>query len=139
MSSTPKGLEKQHAPITCAYPSSVGAHADWELSPEQRANFEERGYLSPIQLLSRDEVETLRDRLSSIKERLDEHKPLLYEVEESWLERPDEVVLHFLGAWRVDEWITRAFAPACSVTVPPARLIACATQSSGHHVFGIMS
>ena len=122
MSSTPKGLEKQHAPITCAYPSSVGAHADWELSPEQRANFEERGYLSPIQLLSRDEVETLRDRLSSIKERLDEHKPLLYEVEESWLERPDEVVLHFLGAWRVDELFhDLIYHPG--VTVPLAELL----------------
>ena len=51
MSSTPKGLEKQHAPITGAYPSSIGAHASWELSPEQRAHFEESGYLSPIQLL----------------------------------------------------------------------------------------
>ena len=30
-------------------------------------------------------------------------EPELYEVETSWCERPDEVVLHFLGAWRVDE------------------------------------
>ena len=139
MSSTPKGLETQRAPITGAYPSSMGAHTSWELRPEQRADFEERGYLSPIQLLEGAAVEALRARLSSIKERLDELEPLLYEVEESWLERPEEVVLHFLGAWRVDEWITRAFASACSETVPPARLIACATQSSGHHVFGIMS
>ena len=34
---------------------------------------------------------------------------------------------------------TRVFAPACSATIPPLRLIACATKSSGHHVFGIMS
>ena len=122
MSSTPKGLETQRAPITGAYPSSMGAHTSWELRPEQRADFEERGYLSPIQLLNREEVETLRNRLSSIKERLDELEPLLYEVEESWLERPEEVVLHFLGAWRVDELFhDLIYHPG--VTVPLAQLL----------------
>ncbi len=122
MSSTPKGLETQRAPITGAYPSSMGAHADWELSPEQRAHFKESGYLFPIQLLSEAEVEALRLRLKSIKERLEELGPLLYEVEAAWLERPDEAVLHFLGAWRVDELFhDLIYHPG--VTIPLAQLL----------------
>lgn len=122
MTSTPKGLERHHAPITSAYPSSQGAHSDWELNLEQRAAFHERGYLSPIQLLESAEVDALRARLEKIGERIHEFRPLLYEVEESWLERPDEVVLHFLGAWRVDELFhDLAFHPG--VTVPLAQLL----------------
>ena len=122
MSSTPKGLETQRAPITGAYPSLKGAPTNWELSPKQRADFEERGYLSPIQLLEGAAVEALRARLSSIGERLDELEPLLYEVEQSWLERPEEVVLHFLGAWRVDELFhDLIYHPG--VTVPLTQLL----------------
>ena len=122
MSSTPKGLERHHAPITDAYPSSKGALSDWELSLEQRASFDERGYLSPIQLLESAEVNALRLRLDAIGERIHELRPLLYEVEASWLERPDEVVLHFLGAWRVEELFhDLAFHPG--VTVPLAQLL----------------
>ena len=122
MTSTPKGLERHHAPITSAYPSSKGALTDWELNLEQRASFDERGYLSPIQLLESAEVDALRLRLDAIGARIHELRPLLYEVEESWLERPDEVVLHFLGAWRVDELFhDLVYHPG--VTVPLAQLL----------------
>ena len=122
MTSIPKGLERHHAPITSAYPSSQGAHSDWELNLEQRASFAERGYLSPIQLLKSDEVDALRARLDAIGARIHELKPLLYEIEESWLARPAEVVLHFLGAWRVDELFhDLIYHPG--VTVPLAQLL----------------
>jgi ectoine hydroxylase-related dioxygenase (phytanoyl-CoA dioxygenase family) len=46
----------------------------------------------------------------------------LYEVEAAYLERPDEVVFHFLGAWLVDAWFHDViFSP--QVTVPIGQLL----------------
>ncbi len=69
MSSTPKGLETQRAPISGAYPSSMGAHADWELSPEQRAHFKESGYrsLAPVVASALGVKEVLLPKGSSLE------------------------------------------------------------------------
>jgi len=115
-------LERLHAPITGTFPKAEGDLSPWELSAEQRARFDERGYLAPLAILGEDELRELSARLTKIKERIHELKDHLYEVEEAWLERPEEVVLHFLGAWRVDEWFhDLVFHPA--VTVPLAQLL----------------
>ena len=122
MTSTTSGLERHHAPITDAYPSAGGDLRAWELSSEAREAFHERGFLAPLELLDGDEVEALRARLEELGADLERHRPLLYEVEEAWVERPDEVVLHFLGAWRVDALFhDLAFHPG--VTTPLAALL----------------
>lgn len=93
------GLEQHHAPLGRDFPSEGSPFA---LSDAQLVEFEERGCLTGLDLLDPGQVEDLRGRLAAIGERLEELEPELYEVEASWRERPDEVVLHFLGAWRVD-------------------------------------
>lgn len=72
------------------------------LSPEQREAFVRRGYVSGLDVLTPDEARELRARVEAIGDDLRALEPELYEVERAWLERPGEVVLHFLGAWRVD-------------------------------------
>ena len=66
--------------------------------------------------------ESLRQRLSAIGDSLGELGGSLYEIEAAWRERPEETVLHFLGAWRVDELFhDLIFHPA--LTVPAADLL----------------
>jgi len=116
------GFEQERSPITGAFPSAAAGLQRYELSEEDRLRFEEEGFLSPLRVLSHEQVEELRDRLQQIGDRLDELDDLLYEVEDAWCERPHEVVLHFLGAWRVDEWFhDLIFHPG--VTVPLAQLL----------------
>lgn len=114
------GLERFHGPLTAAFPSAVTAaeRERWRLDPQQVAEFGERGFLSDLPLLSPSEVEELRARLGRIGQRLSGSDGLLYEVESGWRERPDEVVLHFLGAWRVDEWFhDLVFHPGATVRI----------------------
>lgn len=92
------------------------------LSPNQVEQFHRDGYLTQIDLLNGAEVQELRERLTSIGERLEELGPQLYEVERAWLERPDETVLHFLGAWRVDGWFADLIRHP-GVTHPIAQLL----------------
>jgi ectoine hydroxylase-related dioxygenase (phytanoyl-CoA dioxygenase family) len=78
--------------------------------------------VSGIDVLSVSEVAELCTRLDDIKNRLGELSDSLYEVEQAWLERPHEVVLHFLGAWLIDERFRElVFHPAA--TVPCAQLL----------------
>lgn len=117
----PLGLEQTHGYLTDRFPR-IGSGRRFELSAEQVAEFRERGCLTGLDLLSPEEVEELRARLEAIGSRLDELEPELYEVEAAWRERPDEVVLHFLGAWRVDELFhDLVFHPG--VTVPVAQVL----------------
>ena len=116
-------LERIHEPITGTFPRADGADlARFELSPDQVETFSRDGFLTGIDLLEPAQVEGLGERLAAVGERLPELRARLYEVEAAWRERPDEVVLHFLGAWRVDEWFhDLVFHPG--VTVPLAQLL----------------
>ena len=89
-----------HRPITDAF---RGASIP-RLSGDDVASFAERGFVERLPLLDRPQVAELRSRLESIRARIAELEPRLYEVESDWTARPDEVVLHFLGAWLVDDW-----------------------------------
>lgn len=85
-------------------------------------DFRRDGYVAGIDLLDADEVEQLRERLESIGSRITELEDQLYEVETAWLERPDETVLHFLGAWRLDQ-VFRDLVFRPGITVPCAQLL----------------
>ena len=64
----------------------------------------------------------LLDVSSGYASGLDQHMERLYEVEAAYLERPDEVTFHFLGAWLVDEWFhDLIFSP--QITVPISQLL----------------
>jgi ectoine hydroxylase-related dioxygenase (phytanoyl-CoA dioxygenase family) len=122
MTSTTTGLERHAAPITDAFPSAAGDLSPWDLSAEQRASFDTHGYLAPIPLLDTHQVAELRTRIANIADHLDEHSDLLYEVESAWTESPADVVLHFLGAWRVDPWIHDLIQHP-GITVPLAQIL----------------
>ncbi|MCP3920626.1 MAG: phytanoyl-CoA dioxygenase family protein [bacterium] len=109
-------------PLTDAFPRAEGDLAEYRLSADEVAAFHASGFLFPRPLLTPAQVTELRARLGSIGERLIELRDRLYEVESAWLERPNEVVLHFLGAWLVDDWFhDLIFHPG--VTVPLAQLL----------------
>lgn len=88
-----------HRPRT----SRFGSAAAVALRPEQGDAFERDGFLRLGSVLAGHELVDLRARLMSLVERLDELETELHEVEAAWRARPDEVVLHLLGAWRVDD------------------------------------
>jgi ectoine hydroxylase-related dioxygenase (phytanoyl-CoA dioxygenase family) len=120
----PQGYEAVHAALTDAFPYAQTARdrARWTLTDEQVDRFYEHGFLLDLPLLDEEQVAELRSRLNHIGENIDELKGRLYEVEAAWQERPDEVVLHLLGAWLVDEWFhDLVFHPG--VTVPLAQLL----------------
>lgn len=72
------------------------------LSPEQVAQFERDGFLGPLPVLDGSELGAVRDAVARILANLRELEPRLYEVERGHLERPGEVVCHFLGGWLVE-------------------------------------
>lgn len=94
----------------------------FRLEDEQVREFERAGFLAGLELLDDEEVAMLRERLEGVVDRLEELEPQLYEVEAAWLERPGEVVLHFLGAWLVDE-VFHDLVSHPGVTVPVAQAL----------------
>lgn len=117
----PGTLHEHHVPLTGRFPAWADV-ARFRLRDAEMARFHQQGFLAGLDLLGPDDVAELRARLERIGARLDELAPHLYEVEAAWLERPDEVVLHFLGAWKVDELFhDLVFHPG--VTVPLAQLL----------------
>jgi hypothetical protein len=71
------------------------------LTPDQLATFAAQGYLGPLEVLAPAEVERVRGAVAEVIAELDRHRPNLYEVEQGYADRPDRVVCHFLGGWRV--------------------------------------
>ena len=84
--------------------------------------FARDGFVFPVPVLEPAEIEDLRRRVDAIRARLDELAPSLYEVERGYTERPDEVVCHFLGGWRVDSAL-RALVFDPRITIPCAQAL----------------
>ena len=124
MSASIMELQKVHGYVADGFPKVESARhlARYELRPEQVASYHERGYLAGVRTLEPGQVAELVERLERIRRGLDRCAGRLYEVEAAYLERPDEVVFHFLGAWLVDPWFHDiVFAP--QVVVPVAQLL----------------
>src|SRR5690606_25374357 len=68
-----------------------------------RERFERDGFVGPIDVLSEIEVAAVRTATAEVIANLEQHKDRLYEVEQSFTDRPGEVVCHFLGGFRVHE------------------------------------
>ncbi len=119
-----KEFEKVHRPLTNAFPA-ISSRSDAErfrLTEAQLKSYNEHGYLEGIDILDPAQVDELSRRLEKIRTRLEDYEERLYEVEAGYLERPEEVVFHFLGAWLVDEWFhDLIFSPR--ITVPVAQLL----------------
>jgi len=89
---------------------------------EQRDRFQSSGFVGPIDVLLPHEVERVRDAVASVIRELERHRPRLYEVEQTFTERPGEVVCHFLGGFRVHP-VLRELVADPRITVPCARLL----------------
>ncbi|MFM1872946.1 MAG: hypothetical protein RL398_2368 [Planctomycetota bacterium] len=87
---------------------------DLALTPAQRAAFERDGFVGPIDVLDVARVSAVRAAVAEVIADLAALEPRLYEVERAYGERPDEVVCHFLGGWRVHPVLRELIAdPAC--------------------------
>jgi ectoine hydroxylase-related dioxygenase (phytanoyl-CoA dioxygenase family) len=84
--------------------------------------YRQRGFVGPIDVLTPAEVATLRTAVAEVIANLDRHRPELYEVEQSFTERPGEVVCHFLGGFRVSAAL-RALVSEPRITAPCAQLL----------------
>ncbi|MCR9246797.1 MAG: phytanoyl-CoA dioxygenase family protein [bacterium] len=72
-------------------------------APELRERFERDGFVGPIDVLTPAECGPVRAAIVEILADLPGYEPRLYEVERAHGARPDEVVAHFLGGWRVQQ------------------------------------
>ena len=92
------------------------------LSPSQVAAFESQGFLGPIDVLTAGEVERVREAVAAVIADLERHRPQLYEVEQAFTDRPEHVVCHFLGGWRVHP-VLAALVRDPRITRPCAQLL----------------
>lgn len=85
------------------------------LRPEQLDAFARDGFVGPIDVLDRDGVAAVRAAIARVIAELPRLEDRLYEVETAHRQRPDEVVCHFLGGWRVDATLRDlVFDPRCA-------------------------
>lgn len=78
--------------------------SDWEkyrLTDEQVAFYHELGYLKGIRILSDEQIEKLRTELAEFFNPQHEGHELWYEYHTNESSRPDTVLFHALGAWRI--------------------------------------
>lgn len=71
------------------------------LDADQLAAFARDGFVGPVDVLSAAEVAATRAAVAEVIARLPQLHNRLYEVEHAYTARPDQVVCHFLGGWRV--------------------------------------
>ncbi len=77
---------------------------DWEkyrLTDEQVAFYHEQGYLKGIRILTDEQIEKLRTELAEFFNPGHEGHELWYEYHTNESSRPDTVLFHALGAWRI--------------------------------------
>ena len=78
--------------------------ADWEkyrLTDEQVAFYHEQGYLASVRILTDEQIEKLRAELAEFFNPSHEGHELWYEYHTNESSRPDTVLFHALGAWRI--------------------------------------
>ena len=117
-------LQSVHKPVTDAFLrlSDASQLASFQLNEGQVAAFHRDGFVAPITVLDKTQVLEMQKRLEHLRHNVAALEGQLYEIEPSWRERPNEMVLHFLGAWMVDEWFhDLIFHPA--LTVPMAQVL----------------
>src|SRR5213592_840741 len=117
-------FQRVHGYIEDGSPRATSADdvTRYELTPEQVAGYHENGFLAGVRILESAQAVELSRRLELIRRGLREHVDRIYEVEADYLERPQDVVFHFQGAWLVDPWFHDIiFSP--QVTVPISQLL----------------
>lgn len=96
-------LSKMHSLVSdlIQLPSSAAEWRQYQLSQDQVAFFHVNGYLPGIRLLSDEQVEVLRDELTSLLAPSHPGNHLFYEYNSNEAADANTVLFHALGAWRI--------------------------------------
>jgi ectoine hydroxylase-related dioxygenase (phytanoyl-CoA dioxygenase family) len=120
----PADLAAAHEPLGRLFPrpTKPGEWAQYRLTVEQVAFFQEHGYLAGLRLLNDAQVTTLRAELRALTAAPREQRALFYEYHTNESPDPTRVLFHALGAWRVAEGFhDLLWHPA--LVVPAAQLL----------------
>jgi ectoine hydroxylase-related dioxygenase (phytanoyl-CoA dioxygenase family) len=82
-------------------PNSRDEWQQYRLTDDQVAFYRENGYLKGVRVLSDQQVEALRDELAEFFDPKHPGHELWYEYHSNESNRPDTVLFHALGAWRI--------------------------------------
>ncbi|MEX0887304.1 MAG: phytanoyl-CoA dioxygenase family protein [Phycisphaeraceae bacterium] len=86
-----------HAPITDLFTAAADTRHAPDLPAEQVTTYRERGFLHPVDLLTPDQIQALRDALDRMTDPAYPHAEHL-----AGPRGGDTPVVHFLGAWLVE-------------------------------------
>ena len=96
-------LSTHHLPVgdLLRLPQSPAEWRQYKLTDEQVASYHEQGYVAGIRILSDEQIETLRGELAGFFNPDHPGRELWYEYHTNESTRPDTVLFHALGAWRI--------------------------------------
>lgn len=96
-------LSMIHQPVDETF-SPATTPQSWEgykLSDDQISFFNENGYLANVPLLTGEQVDQLNSELEEIRDPAHPRHHLFYEFHSNESSRPDQVLFHSLGHWRI--------------------------------------
>jgi ectoine hydroxylase-related dioxygenase (phytanoyl-CoA dioxygenase family) len=106
-----------------SFPTGAAAWDQYRLSPEQVSFYQEQGYLKGIRILTDEQIALLRGELAEFFDPRHPGHELWYEYHTNESNRPDTVLFHALGAWRIRPGFhDLLWHPA--FTVPASQLLA---------------
>lgn len=97
-------LSHSHRPVGSLFAWPETAQDWWKLrlTGQQVAQFHEQGYLGGVRLLNHGQIEVLRAELARLMDPAHPGHHLFYEFHSNESARPDAVLFHALGAWRIE-------------------------------------
>lgn len=122
-------LSIRHNPITGLFklPISREDTLAFRLTDDQVSFYKEQGYLAGVRMLSREQVDVLREELAALMNPSQEEKGLFYEYHSNESPDPATTLFHALGAWRVSPafhdllWNPAFTVPASQLLEGPVR------------------
>jgi ectoine hydroxylase-related dioxygenase (phytanoyl-CoA dioxygenase family) len=84
-----------------ALPKSPGEWEQYRLTDQQVAFYHEQGYLAGVRILTDEQIAKLRTELAEFFDPQHPGHELWYEYHTNESNRPDTVLFHALGAWRI--------------------------------------
>jgi ectoine hydroxylase-related dioxygenase (phytanoyl-CoA dioxygenase family) len=96
-------LSKVHELVSDIFKKPV-SQKEWDqykLSKEQVDFFNEEGYLAGIKMLDEQQIDRLRNELSTLTQAEHPGHNLFYEFHSNESEDPSKILFHALGAWRI--------------------------------------
>jgi len=120
-------LSFEHEPLTSLFATERSTES-FRLDESQVESFRARGFLSPVRVLTEEQVGQLLDELEPILDPSHSGHELFYEFHANESPDPGRVLVHALGAWRVATafhdliWNVAITVPASQLLGGPVRL-----------------